>query len=53
MKMFSPFAFAPPRAEEPSPAATPKAEPASDDALQALRKQMAEMQAQIDKLAKG
>jgi len=52
MKMFSPFAFAKP--EEPAPA--PRAEPApaagaSDEALVALRKQMQEMQAQIEKLA--
>jgi polyhydroxyalkanoate synthesis repressor PhaR len=54
MKMFSPFAFAPGRSEEASPApAPPKAEPAGDEALAALKKQMAEMQAQIDKLAKG
>lgn len=49
MKMFSPFAYAP-KAGEPPPAA-PKAEPASDDALEQLRKQMADMQAQIEKLA--
>ena len=50
MKMFSPFAYA--KAEEPPPA-TPRAEPAppADDALVALRKQMEEMQAQIEKLA--
>jgi len=55
MKMFSPFAFAPgARADEPAPAPPPpKAEPAADEALTALKKQMAEMQAQIDKLAKG
>ena len=55
MKMFSPFAFAktddPPspatRAEPPPATATP-----ADDALVALRKQMEEMQAQIEKLAK-
>jgi polyhydroxyalkanoate synthesis repressor PhaR len=55
MKMFSPFAYAPgaPRpAEEPAPA-QPKAESGNDEALTALRKQMAEMQAQLDKLAKG
>jgi polyhydroxyalkanoate synthesis repressor PhaR len=53
MKMFSPFAYAPAaRAEEPA-APPPKAEPGNDDALTALRKQMAEMQAQLDKLAKG
>jgi polyhydroxyalkanoate synthesis repressor PhaR len=52
MKMFSPFAYA--KAEEPA-AAAPRAEPAApapaDDALLALRKQMEEMQAQIEKLA--
>jgi polyhydroxyalkanoate synthesis repressor PhaR len=52
MKMFSPFAFAkpedaPPRAE-PAPRPAPAA---SDEALVALRKQMEEMQAQIEKLA--
>lgn len=53
MKMFSPFSYSPTaRAEEPAP--TPKpAEPQSDEALTALRKQMAEMQAQLDKIAKG
>ena len=57
MKMFSPFAYAPgQRPEEPAPAAAaapPKSDAAADDALTALRKQMAEMQAQLDKLAKG
>ena len=53
MKMFSPFAFA--KAEETSPpaAAAPQpkpAAPASDD-LGELRRQMAAMQAQIEKLA--
>jgi polyhydroxyalkanoate synthesis repressor PhaR len=54
MKMFSPFSYAP-KAEEPAPASAPppKAEPPPDEALTQLRKQMAEMQAQIDKLAKG
>ncbi len=54
MKMFSPFAYA--KSEEP--ATTPRAEPAAatasapaDDALVALRKQMEDMQAQIEKLA--
>jgi polyhydroxyalkanoate synthesis repressor PhaR len=56
MKMFSPFAFA--KADEPQ--AAPRAEPApppppaaaaSDDAIVALRKQMEEMQTQIEKLA--
>jgi polyhydroxyalkanoate synthesis repressor PhaR len=54
MKMFSPFAYAPAaRAEEPAPAAQPKDEPNTNEALTLLRKQMAEMQAQLDKLAKG
>jgi len=57
MKMFSPFAFAPgarPDEAPPAPAATqPKAESGADEALTALRKQMAEMQAQLDKLAKS
>ena len=49
MKMFSPFAF--PRAEEPAAAAPTPAEPAADDSLAELRKQMEAMQAQIEKLA--
>lgn len=49
MKMFSPFAYAP-KPEEPAPAPAAKAE-GSDDALDQLRKQMADMQAQIEKLA--
>jgi polyhydroxyalkanoate synthesis repressor PhaR len=57
MKMFSPFAFAAgQRPDEAAPAAAtaqPKAEPGTDEALTALRKQMTEMQAQLDKLAKG
>ncbi len=54
MKMFSPFAYAQPArsSEQPAPAPT-KAEPAADAALTLLRKQMAEMQAQLDKLAKS
>ncbi len=57
MKMFSPFSYGA-RPEEPAaaPAASPvagKSEPAADDALAQLRKQMAEMQAQIDKLGKS
>jgi polyhydroxyalkanoate synthesis repressor PhaR len=53
MKMFSPFAFAQPtRTEQPQPAA-PKADSGAEDALTALRKQMTDMQAQLDKLAKG
>jgi polyhydroxyalkanoate synthesis repressor PhaR len=56
MKMFSPFAYvAPTRTDEPAPTAAPaaKADAGADEALTALRKQMAEMQAQLDKLAKG
>ncbi|WP_430421218.1 polyhydroxyalkanoate synthesis repressor PhaR [Phenylobacterium sp.] len=57
MKMFSPFAYAPPaRGDEPAtPAVAPatKADSQPDEALTLLRKQMAEMQAQLDKLAKG
>ena len=49
MKMFTPFAF-PAKAEE-APAAPKPAEAASDDTLSELRKQMAAMQAQIEKLA--
>jgi len=53
MKMFSPFAYA--KADTPPPAAPPPraepAAPAADEALSALRKQMEEMQAQIEKLA--
>jgi polyhydroxyalkanoate synthesis repressor PhaR len=52
MKMFSPFAYAKP--DEPAAAPTPAAKPAeasSDEALTELRKQMAAMQAQIEKLA--
>jgi polyhydroxyalkanoate synthesis repressor PhaR len=53
MKMFSPFAYAKPEeppAPAPPPAAKP-AEPSSDEALTELKKQMAEMQAQIERLA--
>jgi polyhydroxyalkanoate synthesis repressor PhaR len=55
MKMFSPFAYArpedgaaAPKASEPAPGAAP----AGDETLTALKKQMQEMQAQIEKLAK-
>ncbi|MDB5433790.1 MAG: hypothetical protein JWR47_47 [Phenylobacterium sp.] len=47
MKMFSPFAYA--KSEEP--ARPEPAPPPADEALAALRKQMEEMQAQIEKLA--
>ena len=53
MKMFSPFAYA--RPDEPAPAKAapePAAAPAADETLDALKRQMAEMQAQIEKLAK-
>jgi len=55
MKMFSPFAYSPTaqRPEEPPPAPAAKADTQSDEALTLLRKQMAEMQAQLDKIAKG
>lgn len=54
MKMFSPFAYAPQtRADEPAPTGASKPESGGDEALNTLRKQMAEMQAQLDKLAKG
>ena len=49
MKMFSPFAYA--KGEEPAPTASKAEPPPADDALAQLRRQMEEMQAQIDKLA--
>ncbi len=53
MKMFSPFAYvAPSRAGDTAPPPAPKTEPATDDSLALLRKQMADMQAQLEKLAK-
>ncbi len=58
MKMFSPFNFAAAtRTDEApappaSPAATAPKPEAGDDALGALRKQLADMQAQLDKIAK-
>lgn len=55
MKMFSPFAFTPPKAgEAPAAAAKPTSappSPESDEALTELRRRMEEMQAQIEKLA--
>jgi hypothetical protein len=57
MKMFSPFAYVPntgQRPDEPAPAApATKADTGGDESLTLLRKQMAEMQAQLDKLAKS
>lgn len=54
MKMFTPFAYQPAKAAEPEPSAAPKAAPApADDALEQMRRQMAEMQAQIARLAGG
>lgn len=57
MKMFSPFAYTPtatrPETPAPAPAPATKADADADEALTLLRKQMAEMQAQLDKLAKG
>lgn len=53
MKMFSPFAYA--RTDEAAAApkpAEPAAAPAGDETLNALKKQMEDMQAQIEKLAK-
>eukprot|EP01035_Chromulina_nebulosa_P037144 gene37144-50107_t len=53
MKMFSPFAYvAPSRVDDPPP--PPKTQPAAaaDESLAQLRKQMADMQAQLEKLAK-
>jgi polyhydroxyalkanoate synthesis repressor PhaR len=52
MKMFSPFSYGRPEepASPPEPAAKPAADAGTEDALAQLRKQMAEMQAQIDKL---
>ena len=54
MKMFSPFAYVPPiRGDNAAPQpAAPKPATATDDSLELLRKQMADMQAQLEKLAK-
>ena len=53
MKMFSPFSYAR-GGEDAATSAAPKAEPApaADETLNVLKKQMEEMQAQIEKLAK-
>jgi polyhydroxyalkanoate synthesis repressor PhaR len=53
MKMFSPFAYTRPQDDAPpAPKAAAAPPPAADESLDALKKQMAEMQAQIEKLAK-
>lgn len=60
MKMFTPFAYPRPedapaaaKAPESGPAAPQAAPPSQEDALADLRKRLEEMQAQIEKLAKG
>jgi len=52
MKMFSPFAYTK-SSDEAAPPAEPaaRAAPVADEAMTALRKQMEDMQAQIEKLA--
>jgi polyhydroxyalkanoate synthesis repressor PhaR len=49
MKMFSPFSFA--RPDDAAQAKAPEPAPAAGDALSDLKKQMEEMQAQIERLA--
>jgi polyhydroxyalkanoate synthesis repressor PhaR len=51
MKMFTPFAFGKPDEPKPAPSAQPAA--GEDATITALRKQMEEMQRQIEKLATG
>lgn len=60
MKMFTPFAYPRPedapaaaKAPESGPAAPQAAPPSQEDAVADLRKRLEEMQAQIEKLAKG
>jgi polyhydroxyalkanoate synthesis repressor PhaR len=50
MKMFSPFSYGA-RADEPPAAAAPQAKPADESSFDELKKQVAAMQAQIEKLA--
>jgi len=50
MKMFSPFSYGA-RAEEPPAAPPPQAKPAEESSFDELKKQVAAMQAQIEKLA--
>jgi polyhydroxyalkanoate synthesis repressor PhaR len=58
LRMWSPFAqggvppAAPPKAE-PKPGESKRDEPSSDDAVEALRKQMEQMQKQLDQLSGG
>ena len=52
MKMFSPFAYTPRQEEPAKPAPAPEPAAGGDETLNALKKQMADMQAQIEKLAK-
>jgi polyhydroxyalkanoate synthesis repressor PhaR len=51
MKMFTPFAYAPPEAQTP-PAAPTASAPASDESLADLKTRLDEMQKQIERLAK-
>jgi polyhydroxyalkanoate synthesis repressor PhaR len=51
MKMFSPFAFGARPEDVAAPTPAPTATPASDDTLSDLKKQLAAMQQQIEKLA--
>lgn len=51
MKMFSPFSFTPQAPAEPAPAAQPEAKPQDDSSLDDLKRQLAAMQQQIEKLA--
>jgi len=51
MKMFTPFAFG--KADDPKPAPEAAAAEAGDATITALRKQMEEMQRQIEKLARS
>ncbi len=54
MKMFSPFAYAAaPRTDDAAGSPPGPAPTAPEEPLSALRKQMADMQAQLDKLAKS
>jgi polyhydroxyalkanoate synthesis repressor PhaR len=52
MKMFSPFGFAAGANSAPTPAPAPDAAKPGDEALDDLKKQMAAMQEQIERLAK-